>query len=162
MSGTSNTVSNKSTGSNSNQSESAKNMRRQTRERFRAEGQPESWWNPRWYYLDQVRRRKKRAENAIRYTSERPVPRPKISARQLVERELTGKLAVKYKVGNMAIRILRSNGRREYMSLKDFNSKYGQRWKNMGAVSRRLIAPEINSNLRRKNIKVIKFVNSNT
>jgi hypothetical protein len=75
VSGSSNTVSNKSTGSNSNQNETAKRIRHATRARFRAEGQPESWWNPHWYYTNQVRRRAKRAENVLKYPSEKLVPR---------------------------------------------------------------------------------------
>lgn len=158
VSGTSNTVSNKSTNSNSNQNENSKRMRQETRERFRAEGQPRSWWDPHWYYTNQLRRRAKRAENALKYVSERPLPIPKVPFRNLVKKELTGRLAVKFKTGNIAVRILHSNGRREYVPLREFNSKYGHKWKRIASGSRRLIAPEINSRLQRQQLKVVKFV----
>jgi hypothetical protein len=156
VSGSSNTASNKSTGSNSNQNENAKRIRNATRARFRAEGQPESWWNPHWYYTNQVRRRAKRAENVLKYPSEKLVPR--IPFRNLLKRELTGRLAVKFKIGNIAVQLHRAGGRREYMSLANFNSRYGHAWKRIASGSRRLIAPEINSNLQRSQIKVVKFV----
>ena len=156
VSGTSNTVSNRSTGPNSNQNENAKRMRQETRDRFRAEGQPRSWWDPHWYYTNQLRRRAKRAENALKYPHERPLP--KVPFRNLVKREITGRLASKFKFGNVAVQIHRAGGRREYMSLANFNSKYGHKWKRIASGSRRLIAPEINSNLQRNQVKVVKFV----
>ena len=158
VSGSSNTASNKSTGSNSNQNETSRRIRHETRQRFREEGRPRSWWDPRWYYTSQLRRRAKRMENVLKYPYERPLPNPKVPFRNLVRRELTGKLAIKYKVGNIAVQIHRAGGRREYISLKNFNSRYGNTWKRIAAGSRRLIAPEINSNLQRKQVKVVKFV----
>jgi hypothetical protein len=161
-SGSSNTISNRSSNSNSNQNEWAKEHRRNLREKFRREGQPESWWNPHWYYENQVRRRKKRAENIVKYPSEKPLPLPKVPFRKLIQRELTGSLKPKFRVGNVAVQIHRAGGRREYMSLANFNGKYGNKWKRIGSASSRLIAPEINSNLQRRQIKVVKFVNRNT
>jgi hypothetical protein len=105
-----------------------------------------------------VRRRAKRAKNVLEYPFERPLPIPKVPFRNLVKRELTGRLASKFKTGNIAIRIHRAGGRREYMSLANFNSRYGHAWKRIAAGSRRLIAPEINSSLQRKQVKVVKFV----
>jgi hypothetical protein len=83
---------------------------------------------------------------------------PRIPFRNLLKRELTGRLAVKFKIGNIAVQIHRAGGRREYMSLANFNSRYGHTWKRIASGSRRLIAPEINSNLQRKQVKVVKFV----
>ena len=160
-SGSSNTVSNRSSASssNSNKNEISKSIRAERRARFQREGQPESWWNPRWYYLNQVRRRKKRAENVVKYTSERPVSRQRVSLRNITKRELTGRLVAKYKAGNVVVQIRRANGRKEYIPLGEFNSRYGEKWKSMGFASSRLISPT--SNIQRRNIKVIKFVNRN-
>jgi hypothetical protein len=150
VSGSSNTVSNKSTGSNSNRTPEGKEVRRALRERFQSEGRPESWWNPHWYYTSQLKRRAKRAQNVLKY----PHPRP-------FSNQLSGNLASKFKVGNIAVRIKRPN-RSEYVSLAQFNSKYGHKWKRIPSGSGRLIAPEINSNLRRNQVKVVKFVSRNT
>ena len=158
VSGSSNTLSNRSSGSNSNQNEIARIIRHETRQRFRSQGQPESWWNPRWYYTNQVRRRTNRAESVLKYPSQRPIPTPSVPFRNLIKRELTGRLTVKFKVGNIAVQIHRAGGRREYMSLAEFNSRYGNAWKRIASGSRRLIAPEINSNLQRNQVKVVKFV----
>lgn len=160
VSGSSNTRHSNSGSGNSNKNENAVRARQELRERFRAQGQPESWWNPRWYYTNQVRRRTKRAQNVLKYPSERPLPIPKVPKvpfRNIVKRELTGRLASKFKVGNIAVQIHRAGGRREYMPLANFNSRYGNTWKRIAAGSRRLIAPEINSNLQRKQIKVVSF-----
>lgn len=152
---TSYTFSNRSSGSNSNQGNNARQARSALREQFRLEGRPESWWNPMWWRQEQERRRAARVANLLVYPS---FEIPAVSIlKSLASRELSGKLnkQIRFRPGNLAVRVRDASGRKRFYTLTEFKTKYGNKWQYIPSGSRRPIKE--NSNIQRKQVRVVRF-----